>query len=387
MTRIFEYIAQFLDGWGTFPRYGDEDDGRVLLLDDAHPGNNFQSLLRAGVVLCGKPLFRQRSAEPGTSPRFDLKNYVLFGPDGREAFDTIVTGREPLDSALFPEGHFILRKQDNTGPMRETYIHVNTAPLGYLSIAAHGHADALSFLLHVDGQVILADPGTYSYQTDAHWRNYFISTRAHNTVCIDGQNQAFQGGAMLWLQHYKTRLLAARSTRQADEISALHTGYHRLRCNHRRTFRFEKADERLLLTDTVENYGRQARLVEVMFHLGPDVRVTPLSHNEFLLTHPGTPRPAWLTVDPALGTEVVTGRVGDETEPPLGWYSAGFYQRRPTTTIRTFMQLAPGQTAVLRHQIDVQPMAQPVSNWARWSAVEPQQSSVNQFITSTNTHL
>ncbi len=41
----------------------------------------------------------------------------------------------------------------------------DAAPLGFLSIAAHGHADALSFILHVDGSPILVDPGTFMYHT------------------------------------------------------------------------------------------------------------------------------------------------------------------------------------------------------------------------------
>jgi hypothetical protein len=41
----------------------------------------------------------------------------------------------------------------------------DAAPLGFLSIAAHGHADALSFILHVDGSPILVDPGMFTYHT------------------------------------------------------------------------------------------------------------------------------------------------------------------------------------------------------------------------------
>lgn len=369
LRHILGYIAQFLDCQGTFPRYGDEDDGRVLLLDDAHPHNNFQSLLRSGTVLFGDPLFKQRSASAGQAPRFDLKNYVLFGPQGREAFDSFSDDAGLLSSIFYKdEGHFIFRKQEvvgsadlrvasdglqvsDQGKLQEIYIHADVAPLGYLSIAAHGHADALSFLMHVDGQVFLADPGTYSYQTDPEWRNYFMSTRAHNTVCIDGQNQAYQAGALLWLDHYRPQLLSSRSTAQLDEVVATHDGYKRLHCQHQRTFRFDKTDDTLTVQDVVENYGQQARLVEVLFHLGPDVRVTPLSRNKFALMHPGTDRRVWLTVASALRTEVING----QTQPsPLGWYSDGFYRNQPTATIRAFLTLDPGRTTTLTHRLDVQ---------------------------------
>ncbi|QIP16695.1 hypothetical protein G8759_30660 [Spirosoma aureum] len=353
LKQILAYIAQFLDCEGTFPRYGDEDDGRVLLLDDAHPHNNFQSLLRSGAVLFGEPLFKQQSVSRGGTPRFDLKNYILFGAAGRSLFEAVPVTSEPLGSVLYEEGHFIFRKQEmahDPSKFREIYIHADAAPLGFLSIAAHGHADALSFLMHVDGQVFLADPGTYSYQTDPEWRNYFISTRAHNTVCIDGQNQAFQAGALLWLDHYKPQILSSLSNDQADEVVATHNGYARLQCKHQRTFRFEKANDLLSIRDLVENSGKQARLVEVMFHFGPNVRVDTLSRNKFVLSHPVTERRVWLTIASGLRTEIMTGK----TEPiRLGWYSEGFYRNQATTTIRAFLMLDPGRTTTLTHQLEV----------------------------------
>ena len=58
----------------------------------------------------------------------------------------------------------------------EVRLLVDAGPLGYLSIAAHGHADALSFVLNVGDREILVDPGTYAYHTDPAWRRYFRST-------------------------------------------------------------------------------------------------------------------------------------------------------------------------------------------------------------------
>ncbi|MCX6218955.1 alginate lyase family protein [Spirosoma sp.] len=355
LRQVLHYIAQFLDCEGTFPRYGDEDDGRVLLLDDEHPHNNFRSLLRTGAVLFGEPLFKQKSASWGEVPRFDLKNYVLFGTDGQAAFDAVPTQKDLSGSKFYTdEGHFIIRKQevsDNPNQLREIYIHADVAPLGYLSIAAHGHADALSFLMHIDGHVFLADPGTYSYQTDPQWRNYFISTRAHNTVCIDGQNQALQAGALLWLNHYKTWLLSAQSTDTLDQLKAVHNGYKQLECRHQRQFDFDRITDTLCLTDTIENSGEQTRLVEVMFHLGPDVQVEALAHNAFLLSLPGTSRQVCLTTDALLNAEAITGQL----EPtPLGWYSNGFYQLQPSTTIRAYLHIAARQKVTLTHQLAVQ---------------------------------
>ena len=86
-------------------------------------------------------------------------------------------------------------------------MHFDAAPLGYLSIAAHGHADALSFILHVDGQPVFIDSGTYTYHTEPEWRQYFIGTLAHNTIRINQKDQAVNGGPTLWTKHYKTSII------------------------------------------------------------------------------------------------------------------------------------------------------------------------------------
>lgn len=352
LHQILTYIAQFLDVQGTFPRYGDEDDGRVLLLDAYRPFNNFRSLLASGAVLFADPFLKQR-AEEGEHPGFDLKNYVLFGQNGRDLYDAVLPTTALLGSVLYSqEGHFIFRKQTRNPAKSlpdEIYIHADAAPLGYLSIAAHGHADALSFLMHIDGCVFLADPGTYSYQTDPLWRNYFISTRAHNTVCFDGQNQARQAGAMLWLDQYQPLVLNSQSDEQVDELTATHNGYQSIRCQHTRSLRFEKDTDTLHMIDYVSNLGKQPRVVEVMFHGGPAIQMKPVGRT-VVLVHPDTRRRLRLLVDPALQTECITGQLDPV---PLGWYSDGFYHRQPSPTLRSWLTLLPGQSMTLRHRLVV----------------------------------
>ena len=53
---------------------------------------------------------------------------------------------------------------------------------------AHGHCDCLSFELSVDGKPLFVNSGTYEYQGDL--RKYFRTTRAHNTVEINGNEQS-----------------------------------------------------------------------------------------------------------------------------------------------------------------------------------------------------
>ena len=86
------------------------------------------------------------------------------------------------------------------GTRDELRIVADAGPLGYLSIAAHGHADALAFTLSAHGQELLIDPGTYAYHTEREWRDWFRGTAAHNTVTLDDENQSVIGGNFMWLQ-------------------------------------------------------------------------------------------------------------------------------------------------------------------------------------------
>ena len=72
------------------------------------------------------------------------------------------------------------------GRSDEVLLVADAAPLPFLSIAAHGHADCLSFVLSLGGVQVLVDPGTYCYHSDPKWREYFKGTSAHNTVRVDG---------------------------------------------------------------------------------------------------------------------------------------------------------------------------------------------------------
>src|SRR5205823_10492447 len=89
-------------------------------------------------------------------------------------------------------GTTVLRTTSRQAP--EIWCRCDGGPHGFLSIAAHAHADALSVEVRYGGVDILADPGTYCYHGEPEWRSYFRSTIAHNTVELDRQSQSSAGG-------------------------------------------------------------------------------------------------------------------------------------------------------------------------------------------------
>lgn len=126
-------------------------------------------------------------------------------------------------------------------------IGIDHAPLGYGSIAAHGHSDALSFQMFADGTRIFADPGTYIYHCDTESRNDFRRTCRHNTVCINSADQSEMMGPFLWGRKATCTLDGFTNTEDIDEVMATHDGYSPIK--HTRKFTFKKKEGILLIED------------------------------------------------------------------------------------------------------------------------------------------
>ena len=132
------------DAAGNQPRIGDDDEGRVLCSLPGPEGH-------VNVVLGYLAATTQRSdlAPPNVEPHL---GHALFGaPDPSR--------RSDFTYASFPSGGYTAVREWRGG--KENLWVMDHGPLGYLSIAAHGHADALSLWLHIDGRPVLVDAGTY----------------------------------------------------------------------------------------------------------------------------------------------------------------------------------------------------------------------------------
>lgn len=314
---VLHYISVLLTVNGQFPKYGDEDDGRVFLLNKSIHDNNFVSLLQSGAVYFSDTSFLRAGEE------IDQKNRVLFG-DKKVAALASETGNSRMASSRFypDEGHFFFKKQTASG--KEIYCHFDAAALGYLSIAAHGHADALSFVLYVDGRPFFIDPGTYCYHTDAAWRKYFVSTRAHNTIGIPGINQASFIGPTLWLNHYKVHVKDYGIQNDYEYAMAAHNGYKKYRVDHTRKLEFFRNEEKIVITDYVT--AAKSIEIEMPFHLHPDAAYELYGHR--CVVRMGN-RQVMMILDDRLQWKIVKGM----NDPCLGWYSAGFYKKSPSPVV------------------------------------------------------
>ncbi|MFF8909319.1 heparinase II/III family protein [Streptomyces olivaceoviridis] len=314
LLRMTDALAAVVDSRLRPPRQGDADDGHGLVVDGAGT-DRWASLLATGDAVFGRLAWWP--VVTGTDVRTPLLA-ALLGPAGPSV------SRPASRPAHFADaGMTILR-----GPA-EIWCRCDGGPHGFLSIAAHAHADALSVEVRHDGVDVLADPGTYCYHGQPEWRRYFRSTLGHNTVQLDGGDQSVSGGPFLWTRHAKSRVLAADTSGASfggtARWCAEHDGYRP--STHRRRVELTSETRELKVVDEVHGPRRAVRLA---FHLGPAISADLVDNRaELTWSRDGEDRSALLVLPGELSWRAHRG----ETEPPLGWYSAGFGRKEPTTTL------------------------------------------------------
>jgi hypothetical protein len=349
LCAMVDSSAALLDERRRPPRQGDGDEGRALLLDDP-AGGHWPSMLAMGEAILGR-----LDWWPGSEP--DVRSSLIAAL----AAPVKISGRPAQRPYRFPDaGITLLRSSGSDGP--EIWCRCDGGPHGFLSIAAHAHADALSAEVRYGGVDILADPGTYCYHGDQVWRSYFRSTIAHNTVELDGQSQSAEGGPFLWLRQASAREIAVRDDGDTAVWIARHDGYLRLQpaAQHQREIRLDRAARAVEIVDEV-GVGHDVRLA---FHLGPDVRAELDGAAATFSWHGASPGAARMKLPAELNWTLHRG----ETDPVLGWYSAGLGQRVAAFTLIGCGKSMPSQQFVTRLEF---------AGVGRTAAMDEQQSVIS----------
>ncbi len=305
------------------PRQGDGDDAWALMVDAPETGP-WMPLLE----LCGT-LVGTRAWWPAPRQHSVLAALVPQVAKGRKLSDP----RPAKRPNRFPEaGVTFLRSS-------QLSARVDHGPHGFLSTCAHGHADALSFELRIGGQPVLIDPGTYCYQGEPEWRRYFRSTVAHNTLEVEGVDQAKQAGPFLWSTPVTSWIEASHGIDDGAvaELTLAHDGYRRLgvKATHVRGFRLDRTADAIDITDQIDAKAPVA--VRLAFHLHPAVTVALETHAAQLRI--GDRFLARLELPRELAWEMQRGA----ENPPLGWYSPEFGERHASATLIGSGMLTPGQ--------------------------------------------
>ena len=204
VSNLGKYIIDCLDKFGQAIEFGDNDEGYIIRLGKE---TNYYKYV---VNFCNKVFDTPYSLEYSSETLAILLGQKEFAHNYE--YNRV--------SSYKDGGVTLLRNNGNS-----LLIGIDHGPLGLEPIAAHGHADALSFQILLDGKHFLIDPGTYIYHINRSKRDYYRSTINHNTVCINNSNQSRIEGPFLWGKKANTKLVSIDVANKQVSLVAQHDGY------------------------------------------------------------------------------------------------------------------------------------------------------------------
>ncbi len=113
----------------------------------------------------------------------------------------------PFERRAAEQGRWHIFSQSGYAVLKtnDWFVRFDFSPLGYLSMAPHGHLDALHFSVSFRGEPVIIDPGTGAYYADKSVRNYLAGWSAHNSPQLKNQPTEYpkRFGTFLWGEHHK----------------------------------------------------------------------------------------------------------------------------------------------------------------------------------------
>jgi hypothetical protein len=312
LARMIRFLSVIRNCTGQLPMFGDGDSAQAVWLPES-TAERVESLVRVG----------QWHA---VAPTSDLRSQLLLWGQSPEEIPNGQTTRSMAPLEVFLEGGYCVLANDRGGD-NEIVVVLDTGPLGFSPLSAHGHADALSFWFSYGGQEFLIDPGTYCYHRSALWRAYFRGTAAHNTIRVDGEDQSVPGGTFLWRDAARTRIDHFEHTGDVIEVKASHDGYRRLTdpVIHARSLRLFKTSRSLLITDRLE--CRRVHQIEMFFHFCEKCQIRQVGPGSFEVAK--LDKRIVIRFDSRLKPELYRG----SEQPILGWVSRTFGVKEPSFTL------------------------------------------------------
>ncbi|MEJ2636992.1 MAG: alginate lyase family protein [Calditrichia bacterium] len=229
LDRSAEYLASFMNEDGKLPNWG-ANDGALLNPWTSCDYGDFRPLLTAIRYLVN----RKKGFPAGP---WDEELFWFFGPEAMKA-DVAPYSKA---SKSFPVSGLHVNREDEKN---------FTAFRCGSVIDRFGQADQLHVDVFWRGLNVLIDGGSYLYNDDPQYYRHFMSTKSHNTVAVDNQDQMLLFRKFKWLYWTRAKLL---DFQPGSRMEGEHYGYRRLKgeMTHRRVLEFPEAGT-LLVTDTLE---------------------------------------------------------------------------------------------------------------------------------------
>jgi hypothetical protein len=257
VERMLDAVAALAQA-GPAEGFGDDDGGRLW-----NPRRNrtehMTDPLALGVLMHSRKFL---------APRLTEEAIWLFGNQAVEKLASTKTSAVAHSIALPDGGLYVLA---DSQPYPQAMV-VDAGPQG-TGRAGHGHADALSLRLTMDGRRWLVDSGSGVYiSKDPADRNALRGTGAHNTMRVDGVDQAIADEPFSWTHIPSTLVENWIVGKSFTYFIGSHNGYARLAdpVVHRRHV-LKISGGVWLLRDIA--LGQTEHELEIRWHFAPDLEV------------------------------------------------------------------------------------------------------------------
>jgi hypothetical protein len=257
LGRMLDVVAALAQA-GPAEGFGDDDGGRLW-----NPRRNRMEQMTDPLALGAVIYSREFSAA-----RLTEESIWLFGNRAVEELSRTQTSLAARSFAFPDGGLYVLADAE---PYAQAMV-VDAGPQGE-GRSGHGHADALSLRLTMYGRRWLVDAGSGVYiSKDPADRNTFRGTGAHNTLRVDGMDQAVADEPFSWTQIPTTQAENWIAGKSFTYFVGSHNGYARLAdpVVHRRHV-LKIAGGVWLVRDVV--LGQTEHELEIRWHFAPDLEV------------------------------------------------------------------------------------------------------------------
>ncbi|MDX2031939.1 MAG: alginate lyase family protein [Blastocatellia bacterium] len=205
---------------GTWPLVSDDDGGRLIKFAP-RASNDFRDTLAMGAAIFKRGDFKRIAGEAPAEMLW------LLGPEAIACYDRVQAETpKGLSHAFESSGFHVIR---DGWEKDSSFCLIDGGPLGSeLGGPGHAHSDGLAIELALDGTTWLVDPATFVYGANPEMRDWFRSTKAHNTATVDDENQSVIAGAFAWETMADCQPLAFEDREDHAVFTASTDGYERL---------------------------------------------------------------------------------------------------------------------------------------------------------------
>jgi hypothetical protein len=277
MLNVLQALAQA----GLAEGFGDDDGGRLF-----HPRRNRTEHMTDALALGALAYNREDLAAPLTE-----ESIWLFGERAVAKLAQTTTPKPAASTSFSDGGLYVLADSELAGPDSKRYTQammIDAGPQG-VGRCGHGHADALSVRLTMNGSRWLVDSGSGVYISDnPKIRNAFRGTAAHNTLVVDGADQAVPDEPFSWIDIPTTRQENWITGETFTYFAGSHNGYQRRAdpvTHHRSVLHVNGGDNGIWwIRDSA--LGSAEHDLELNWHFAPDLAVREVGPSELLVARP-----------------------------------------------------------------------------------------------------